>query len=75
MKRTFLPLIAVVLGLLLVSSPALFAQGMRMTPKDRTDTLKVRLSLSDKQAESVLKIYEDQQKEMGRSRSSQTVCS
>jgi hypothetical protein len=64
MKRTFIPLLAIVLGLLLVSSQALFAQGMRMSPKDRADTLKVRLSLSQKQTDSVLKIYEDQQKEM-----------
>jgi acyl-CoA reductase-like NAD-dependent aldehyde dehydrogenase len=63
MKRTLLPILAVVAGLLVFSSSALLAQGMRMTPKDRADTLKARLSLSAKQTDEVTKIYEAQQKE------------
>ena len=61
MKRSLIPFIVVLLGLLLVSSSALQAQGMRMTPQQRADSLKVRLSLTDKQTEQVVKIYEEQQ--------------
>ena len=63
MKRSMLSLVGVVVGLLVVSSSALVAQGMRISPKDRADTLKVRLDLSDKQTEQVAKIYEEQQTE------------
>lgn len=61
MKPILTPFAFVLLGLLLASSPALQAQGMRMTPKERADTLKARLSLTDKQTEQVVKIYEEQQ--------------
>ena len=60
MKKTIVPLVLVLVGLL-VSASALQAQGMRMTPKERADSLKVRLSLTDKQTEQVAKIYEEQQ--------------
>ena len=70
MKRSLLPIIAVLVGLFVASSTALQAQGMRVTPKERADTLKVRLSLSDKQTEQVVKIFEDQQKEFQKIRES-----
>ena len=61
MKHTLIPLVLVLVGLLVVSNSALQAQGMRLTPKDRADSLKARLSLTDKQTEQVVKIYEEQQ--------------
>ena len=61
MKQTLIPIVLVVLGLLVISSSPLQAQGMRMSPKERADSLKVRLSLTDKQTEQVVKIYEEQQ--------------
>lgn len=61
MKQTLVPIACVLLGLLVISGSALQAQGMRMSPKERADSLKVRLSLTDKQTEQVVKIYEEQQ--------------
>ena len=61
MKHTLIPLVLVLVGLLVVSNSALQAQGMRLTPKDRADSLRARLSLTDKQTEQVVKIYEEQQ--------------
>jgi len=61
MKHTLIPLACVLVGLLVLSVSPLQAQGMRLTPKERADSLKVRLSLTDKQTEQVVKIYEEQQ--------------
>lgn len=68
MKRSLIPLSVVLVVLSLVSSPALFAQGMRITPEERADTLKARLSLTDKQTEQVVKIYKDQQLDFEKAR-------
>jgi len=61
MKHTLIPLACALVGLLVLSVSPLQAQGMRLTPKERADSLKVRLSLTDKQTEQVVKIYEEQQ--------------
>lgn len=61
MKQSLGPLLLVLVGLFVISNSALQAQGMRLTPKERADSLKVRLSLTDKQTEQVVKIYEEQQ--------------
>ncbi len=63
MKRSVFTFVGVVVALLVISSSALVAQGMRISPKDRADTLKVRIGLNDKQTEQVAKIYEEQQTE------------
>ena len=68
MKRSLIPLSVVLVVLSLLSSPALFAQGMRITPEERADTLKARLSLTDKQTEQVVKIYKDQQLDFEKAR-------
>lgn len=68
MKRTLITLTGFLLGLLLISSSTLQAQGMRITPQERADTLKARLSLNDKQTEQVVKIYEEQQTEFEKMR-------
>ena len=68
MKRSLIPFVAVLVALLVISSSSLFAQGMRMTPQERADTLKVRLSLTDTQTKQVVKIYEQQQLDFEKAR-------
>lgn len=68
MKRTVITLAVLLFGLLVISSATLQAQGMRVTPQERADTLKARLSLNDKQTEQVAKIYEEQQSEFQKMR-------
>jgi len=68
MKRSLIPFVVVLVGIFIVSSSSLVAQGMRVTPQERADSLKVRLSLTDKQTEQVVKIYEQQQLDFEKAR-------
>lgn len=62
-RNRFFPLLMLMFSVILAQS-LIQAQPMRRTPKERADTLKAQLSLTDSQVTAVIKIYEASDQEM-----------